>query len=42
VVKAVDDATIYTHLGIQFATPIGRGHGPLNHIHNVRANLIPQ
>jgi hydroxymethylpyrimidine/phosphomethylpyrimidine kinase len=33
--EAVERATMYTHLGIQEAEPIGHGHGPLSHFHNV-------
>ncbi|EIW85637.1 hypothetical protein CONPUDRAFT_118575 [Coniophora puteana RWD-64-598 SS2] len=32
---AVRYATAYTHLGIETAPPIGKGHGPLNHAHPV-------
>uniref|UniRef100_A0A8H7Y4U1 Uncharacterized protein n=1 Tax=Psilocybe cubensis TaxID=181762 RepID=A0A8H7Y4U1_PSICU len=39
---AVANAALYTHLGIQAADPIGSGHGPLNHFHNVTKILIPQ
>ncbi|KAF8959768.1 Phosphomethylpyrimidine kinase-domain-containing protein [Flammula alnicola] len=39
---AVESATMYTHLGIQAASPIGKGHGPLNHFHNLTPSLIPQ
>ncbi|KDR82001.1 hypothetical protein GALMADRAFT_60054 [Galerina marginata CBS 339.88] len=41
-VNAVKAAESYTHLGIQCATPIGKGHGPLNHLHNIRLSLIPR
>ncbi|KNZ79298.1 Putative hydroxymethylpyrimidine/phosphomethylpyrimidine kinase 2 [Termitomyces sp. J132] len=40
--EAVKDATIYTHLAIQMAEPIGHGHGPLNHFHAVAPRLIPR
>ncbi|KAF8872670.1 Phosphomethylpyrimidine kinase-domain-containing protein [Gymnopilus junonius] len=39
--KAVEKATMYTYLAIQSAVPIGEGHGPLNHLHNIRHSLIP-
>ncbi|PPQ78359.1 hypothetical protein CVT25_011642 [Psilocybe cyanescens] len=39
---AVANAAMYTHVGIQTAHPIGKGHGPLNHFHNVTKFLIPQ
>ncbi|KXN91918.1 hypothetical protein AN958_11303 [Leucoagaricus sp. SymC.cos] len=41
-VDAVDSATWYTHLGIQTAEPIGKGHGPLNHLHSTTEILIPK
>lgn len=40
--KAVEKATLYTHFGIQAASHIGHGHGPLNHLHNISFKLIPQ
>ncbi|PPR02191.1 hypothetical protein CVT26_012131 [Gymnopilus dilepis] len=39
--KAVENAVMYTYRGIQAATPIGKGHGPLNHLHNIRPSLVP-
>ncbi|KZT74039.1 hypothetical protein DAEQUDRAFT_660774 [Daedalea quercina L-15889] len=41
-VEATRMATVYTHLGIETATPIGRGHGPLNHIHSIVIRSVPQ
>jgi hydroxymethylpyrimidine/phosphomethylpyrimidine kinase len=35
VVDAAVIATAYTHLGIQTASKLGAGHGPLNHLHSV-------
>ncbi|KAF8548366.1 hypothetical protein OG21DRAFT_1516363 [Imleria badia] len=32
---AVAQATVYTHLGIETAPPIGKGYGPLNHLHSI-------
>ncbi|KJA19069.1 hypothetical protein HYPSUDRAFT_56780 [Hypholoma sublateritium FD-334 SS-4] len=40
--QAVDNATMYTYHGIQSATPMGRGYGPLNHFHRFTTILIPQ
>jgi len=31
----------YTNLGIQTAFPIGKGHGPLNHLHTICLRVIP-
>ncbi|CAA7260924.1 unnamed protein product [Cyclocybe aegerita] len=39
--KAIGIATMYTHLGIQTASPIGKGHGPLNHLHSISSSLVP-
>ncbi|KAJ3514035.1 hypothetical protein NLJ89_g2606 [Agrocybe chaxingu] len=39
--KAIGVATMYTHLGIQTATPIGKGYGPLNHLHSISSSLVP-
>ncbi|KAJ7494369.1 Phosphomethylpyrimidine kinase-domain-containing protein [Mycena galericulata] len=33
--EAVMSATAYTHLGIETASKLGAGHGPLNHLHSV-------
>ncbi|KAG9318059.1 hypothetical protein JVU11DRAFT_123 [Chiua virens] len=33
--EAVAKATAFTHLGIETAPPIGKGHGPLNHLHSI-------
>ncbi|KAF9453737.1 thiamine biosynthesis protein [Macrolepiota fuliginosa MF-IS2] len=41
-VDAIDSATVYTHLGIETAEPIGQGHGPLNHLHSISKVLIPK
>ncbi|KAF9019762.1 hypothetical protein BDZ89DRAFT_1072786 [Hymenopellis radicata] len=38
---AVRDATVYTHLGIETATAIGHGHGPLNHMHPISRSIMP-
>jgi hydroxymethylpyrimidine/phosphomethylpyrimidine kinase len=39
---AIADASLYTHLGILTAQPIGKGHGPLNHLHSINLVNIPQ
>jgi hydroxymethylpyrimidine/phosphomethylpyrimidine kinase len=39
--EAVISATAYTHLGIETASKIGAGHGPLNHLHSVSKMGIP-
>ncbi|KAF7298385.1 hypothetical protein MKEN_01363200 [Mycena kentingensis (nom. inval.)] len=36
-----EGASTYTHLGIVTATPIGHGHGPLNHLHSLVRRQIP-
>lgn len=41
-IDAVDSATWYTHMGIGTAEKIGRGHGPLNHLHSTTKILIPK
>ncbi|KAJ7063713.1 Phosphomethylpyrimidine kinase-domain-containing protein [Mycena amicta] len=41
VFDAVVSATAYTHLGIVTATKIGRGYGPLNHLHSLAHRGIP-
>lgn len=42
VVEATRQATKYTHLGIETAHPIGKGFGPLNHMHALTARIVPQ
>ncbi|EKM56098.1 uncharacterized protein PHACADRAFT_209595 [Phanerochaete carnosa HHB-10118-sp] len=39
---ATRNATVFTHLGIETAQPIGEGYGPLNHIHSLTVRSIPQ
>ncbi|KAJ7215309.1 Phosphomethylpyrimidine kinase-domain-containing protein [Mycena haematopus] len=39
--EAVAIAAAYTHLGIQTATKLGAGHGPLNHLHSVAKMGVP-
>lgn len=39
---AVAEASLYTHLGILTARPIGKGFGPLNHLHSVDQVTIPR
>ena len=39
---AVADASLYTHLGILTARPIGKGFGPLNHLHSIDPIAIPR
>ncbi|KZS98826.1 hypothetical protein SISNIDRAFT_447652 [Sistotremastrum niveocremeum HHB9708] len=41
VVDAVLFATEYTHLAIETAVPLGRGSGPLNHMHGIQQRTIP-
>ena len=41
VTEATRQATIYTHVGIETAFPIGNGHGPLNHMHSLLPRVIP-
>ncbi|OJA11198.1 hypothetical protein AZE42_06238 [Rhizopogon vesiculosus] len=38
--EAVRLAAAYTHTGIETATPIGSGFGPLNHVHSITPRLI--
>ncbi|KAI6140408.1 Phosphomethylpyrimidine kinase-domain-containing protein [Pisolithus tinctorius] len=38
--EATAQATSYTHLGIETASPIGQGFGPLNHLHSVTKSLV--
>ncbi|TCD61246.1 hypothetical protein EIP91_008714 [Steccherinum ochraceum] len=40
-VEATRQATQYTHLGIETAIPLGKGNGPLNHVHSIMPRLIP-
>ena len=40
--EAVRDGTIYTHLGILHAFPVGAGHGPLNHTHSLVSRFVPR
>ncbi|KAG9015916.1 hypothetical protein FRB90_004194 [Tulasnella sp. 427] len=39
--KAVETASNYTHQAIATAVPMGRGHGPLNHIHASLTRVLP-
>ncbi|CCM04575.1 uncharacterized protein FIBRA_06756 [Fibroporia radiculosa] len=39
--EATRVATLYTHLGIETAFPIGSGHGPLNHMHPIIPRSVP-
>lgn len=39
---SVEKAVLYTNAGIQTAFLIGKGHGPLNHFHNLRDSFIPR
>ncbi|KAM5542813.1 hypothetical protein V8D89_003774 [Ganoderma adspersum] len=40
--EAVRQATIYTHIGIETAFPVGSGFGPLNHMHGLTRSLVPR
>ncbi|KAI0823863.1 Phosphomethylpyrimidine kinase-domain-containing protein [Trametes gibbosa] len=40
-VEATRQATSFTHVGIETAFSVGRGHGPLNHLHALMPRLIP-
>ncbi|KIY46921.1 hypothetical protein FISHEDRAFT_46347 [Fistulina hepatica ATCC 64428] len=40
--NAVRLAVNYTHGGITAAYPIGKGHGPLNHLHNLQPSCLPR
>ncbi|GBE82820.1 Putative hydroxymethylpyrimidine/ phosphomethylpyrimidine kinase [Sparassis crispa] len=42
VVKATQTATMFTHLGIENAIPIGHGFGPLNHLHGITQRSVPK
>ncbi|KIP07501.1 hypothetical protein PHLGIDRAFT_511930 [Phlebiopsis gigantea 11061_1 CR5-6] len=39
---ATRNATVYTHLGIETAFPLGQGYGPLNHMHALTVRSVPQ
>ncbi|RXW25738.1 hypothetical protein EST38_g25 [Candolleomyces aberdarensis] len=39
---AIANASLYTHIGILTAQPIGRGHGPLNHLHSTNLATVAQ
>lgn len=40
--NATRDATMYTHLGIETAVPIGKGYGPLDHMHDLTLRSVPR
>ncbi|EIW60970.1 uncharacterized protein TRAVEDRAFT_146719 [Trametes versicolor FP-101664 SS1] len=40
-VEATRQATSFTHVGIETAFPVGKGHGPLNHLHALTPRIIP-
>ncbi|KAI0628809.1 Phosphomethylpyrimidine kinase-domain-containing protein [Trametes polyzona] len=40
-VEATRQATSFTHVGIETAFPVGKGHGPLNHLHALTTRIIP-
>ena len=40
--EAVKKAIAYTHLGIEVAQPLGKGHGPVDHFHSISPLLIPR
>ncbi|KAJ7584861.1 Phosphomethylpyrimidine kinase-domain-containing protein [Mycena floridula] len=42
VVEATRSATTFTFLGIETAPAIGKGHGPLNHMHSISRSCVPQ
>ncbi|KAI0085952.1 Phosphomethylpyrimidine kinase-domain-containing protein [Irpex rosettiformis] len=42
VYEATARATEYTHQGIETAVPIGKGFGPLNHMHSLTVRCIPK
>jgi len=42
VLEATRLAEVYTHIGISTAFPIGRGHGPLNHLHPILPRAVPK
>ncbi|KAF8129249.1 Phosphomethylpyrimidine kinase-domain-containing protein [Boletus edulis] len=37
---ATAQATLYTYLGIETAPPIGKGYGPLNHLHSISRLVV--
>ncbi|KAJ3556463.1 hypothetical protein NM688_g2012 [Phlebia brevispora] len=39
--ESVRLGTAYTHLGIELAQPVGKGHGPLNHMHSIMQRSVP-
>ena len=39
--EAVKKAIAYTHLGIEVAQSLGKGHGPIDHFHSISPLLIP-
>jgi hypothetical protein len=41
VVEAVRLGVNYTHQGISLAFPVGKGHGPLNHMHTLVPRVLP-
>lgn len=38
---AVKSAAAYTHLGIETAFSVGKGNGPLNHLHSILSRNLP-
>ncbi|KAI0738032.1 hypothetical protein C8Q80DRAFT_1222684 [Daedaleopsis nitida] len=40
-VEATRQATVFTHIGIETAFPMGKGHGPLNHMHALIPKIVP-
>lgn len=38
--EATAQATVFTHLGIETASPIGKGYGPLNHLHSMSELVV--
>lgn len=42
VVEATKVATLYTHQGIESASALEAGHGPLNHLHAITHRIIPR
>ena len=41
VLEATRAAIKYTHYGIVTAFPLGKGNGPLNHMHNILERKLP-
>ncbi|EEB97906.1 hypothetical protein MPER_02679, partial [Moniliophthora perniciosa FA553] len=39
---AVRNATVFTHRGIETAPKIGKGNGPLNHLHSTNMVSVPR